>query len=170
MTNAKLLQVTPKALNPEACLGFLLQHFPCCTVNITLAWIDANLKSGKIESISWRRWALGLRSVCGLNNGVGLWLQLLLNKYLLNIVLRGLQSCFSSHSWIEDVQSTLVPKSGLRRVPWMPNTLSHHLEKVRCLSPWKKSAESSDLSKASVSLMEGSAGVGRKLILQVASF
>lgn len=48
----------------------------------------------------------------------------------------------------------------------MPNTLSHYLEKVRPLSPWKKSAKSSDLGKALVSLMEESAGVGRKLILQ----
>lgn len=51
----------------------------------------------------------------------------------------------------------------------MPNTLSHHLEKVRSLSPWKKSAESSDLSKedhvAFVSLMDGGTGGERKRIL-----
>lgn len=89
-----------------------------------------------------------------------------INIHWTNIILRALQSCFSSRSWTEDVQSTLVPKSRLCRVPGMPNTLSHHLEKVRSPSPGKKSVKSSDLSKAFVSTMEDSASVGRKLILQ----
>lgn len=89
-----------------------------------------------------------------------------INIHWTNMILRALQSCFSSRSWTEGVQSTLVPKSRLCRAPGMPNTLSHHLEKVRSPSPGKKSVKSSDLSKAFVSTMEDGASVGRKLILQ----